>query len=141
MNYPRILLADDQQGMIEAVTQLLKGNFKIIGAVKNGEQLIEAETRLDPDLIVLDISMPVMNGIQAALRLRESASRAKLIFLTVHEDPDFVEAAFAAGARGYVLKHCMANDLLPAIRTVLQDQIFVSPTLEVERTIVSSNAY
>jgi DNA-binding NarL/FixJ family response regulator len=139
MEYPRILLADDQQKIIEAVVQLLKGRYDIIGAVENGEQLVEAEARLDPDLIVLDISMPVLNGIEAALRLKESASMAKVIFLTVHEDRDFVEAAFSAGALGYVLKHRLATDLLPAIREVLRNRVFVSPTVEIERTVATGS--
>jgi DNA-binding NarL/FixJ family response regulator len=140
MEYPRILLADDQQKIIEAVVQLLRGRYDIIGAVENGEQLVEAEARLDPDLIVLDISMPVLNGIEAAFRLKESASMAKLIFLTVHEDRDFVEAAFSAGALGYVLKHRLATDLLPAIREVLRNRVFVSPTVEIEPTVAIGRA-
>jgi DNA-binding NarL/FixJ family response regulator len=89
--------------------------------------VIEVAARLTPDLLVLDISMPVMNGIEAAARLKESGSKAKVIFLTVNEDPCIVEAAFLIGGLGYVLKQRLATDLIPAIRRALQDCIFVSP--------------
>jgi len=137
MENPRILLADDQWQMIKAVTALLQGTFEIVAAVENGEQLIAADARHQPDIIVLDISMPVLNGIEAALRLKGSGSKAKVIFLTVHEDPDFVEAAFSAGALGYVLKQRLATDLVPAIREILQNHVFVSPSVAI-RAVSSS---
>ena len=127
MGLPRILLADDHPEMLKKVAQLLEGDFEVVAAVENGERLIEAAINLDPDLIVLDISMPVLNGIEAACRLKESASRAKVIFLTMHEDPGFVTAAFSAGALAYVLKARLVTDLIPAIREVLQGHVFASP--------------
>jgi DNA-binding NarL/FixJ family response regulator len=127
MGLPRIVLADDHPEMLEKVAQLLEGDFEVVAAVENGERLIEAALNLDPDLIVLDISMPVLNGIEAACRLKESASRAKVIFLTVHEDPEFVAAAVSAGAVGYVLKPRVVTDLIPAIREALQGHLFASP--------------
>jgi len=127
MGRPRILLADDHHEMIEKVTGLLDHEFEVVAAVKDGERLIEAAVNLDPDLIVLDISMPVVNGIEAACHLKESASRAKMVFLTVHEDPGFVTAAVSAGAAGYVLKPRVVLDLIPAIREVLQGHEFASP--------------
>lgn len=126
MESHRILPADDELAMTRAVTQLLDGKFEIVATVDNGHGLIENASRLDPDLLVLDISMPVMNGIDAAHHLKKVGSRAKVIFLTVHEDRDFVEAAFSAGALGYVLKPRLATDLLPAIREALQDHTFAS---------------
>jgi DNA-binding NarL/FixJ family response regulator len=126
---PRILLADDQSEIFKTVTELLDGEFDIVATVQDGERAIAAVARLDPDLLVLDISMPVLNGIEAASRLKESACRAKVIFLTVHDDPDYVAAAFSAGALGYVLKPRLAVDLLPAVREVLQGHTFVSPPL------------
>jgi DNA-binding NarL/FixJ family response regulator len=84
---------------------------------------------LDPDLIVHDISMPIVNGLTAACYLRKSASRAKVIFLTVHEDPVFVAAAVSAGALGYVLKYRVSIDLIPAVREVLQGHAFASPSV------------
>src|SRR5271167_2060650 len=127
MGLPRILLADDHPDMLKKVAQLLKGDFEVVAAVENGERLIEAAINLDPDLIVLDISMPVLNGIEAARCLKESGSQAKVIFLTMHEDPGFVTAAFSAGALGYVVKTRLVTDLIPAIREVLQGHVFASP--------------
>jgi DNA-binding NarL/FixJ family response regulator len=127
MECPRILLADDQQEMVAAVIELLRGKFDIVGAVENGERLLEAADLNHPDLIILDVSMPVLNGMEAALRLKKSGATAKIIFLTVHDDPDFVEAALLAGALGYVLKGRVATDLLLAIHEVLANRIFISP--------------
>jgi DNA-binding NarL/FixJ family response regulator len=126
MARPRVLLADDLPEVLERVTRLLRNDFDIVGCAQNGEDAIEAATTLDPDLIVLDISMPVLNGIQAASRLRELGCKAKLIFLTIHEDRDYVEAAFSVGALGYVLKSSVATDLIPAIQAALQGNIFSS---------------
>jgi DNA-binding NarL/FixJ family response regulator len=127
MECVRMLLADDRQEILDAVSQLVDGQYDIAARVNNGEQVIEAVARLDPDLLVLDISMPVLTGIEAAARLKESGCRAKVVFLTVHDDPDYVEAAFSVGACGYVLKTRLGMDLLPALREVLQDRTFVSP--------------
>jgi DNA-binding NarL/FixJ family response regulator len=129
MEFPRVLLADDHPKMLEQIAQLLACESEIVGAVENGEQLIAAALILDPDVIVLDISMPVLNGIEAARHLQNSRSRAKVIFLTMLEDEAFVAAAVLVGALGYVLKHRISIDLIPAIRKVLQDQVFVSPPL------------
>jgi DNA-binding NarL/FixJ family response regulator len=129
----RILLADDQQEMLEAVARLLEDEFDVIAAVTTGERVIEAALRLAPDLLVLDISMPVLNGIEAAACLKESGSRAKVIFLTVNADPDIVEMALSIGALGYVLKPHLAADLIPAIRQVLQDRVFVSPAMPIDK--------
>ena len=129
----RILLADDQPEMLEAVARLLEDEFDVIAAVANGGRVIEAAIRLAPDLFVLDISMPVLNGIEAAACLKESGSRAKVIFLTVSQDPDIVEMALSVGALGYVLKQRLATDLISAIRQVLDDRVFVSPTMLINK--------
>jgi DNA-binding NarL/FixJ family response regulator len=129
----RILLADDQQEMLEAVARLLEDEFDVIAAVTTGERVIEAALRLAPDLLVLDISMPVLNGIEAAACLKKSGSRAKVIFLTVNADPDIVEMALSIGALGYVLKPHLTADLIPAIRQVLQDRVFVSPAMPIDK--------
>jgi DNA-binding NarL/FixJ family response regulator len=126
---PRVLLADDHPEMREKVAQLLEGECEIVGSVENGKQLIDAALNLDPDLIVLDIAMPVLNGIEAARHLQKSGSRAKVIFLTMYEDHDFVAAAVRAGALGYVLKLRILIDLIPAIREVLKGHTFASPPL------------
>jgi DNA-binding NarL/FixJ family response regulator len=125
----RILLADDQREMLETVSQLFNDKFDIVATAQDGEQAIGAAARLDPAIVVLDISMPVLSGIEAPARLKESGCKAKVIFLTVHDDPDYVEAAFSVGVLGYVLKPRLAVDLLPAMREVLQGRTFVSPPL------------
>ena len=131
----RILLADDQREILETVARLLEDEFDIVATVANGVRAIEAAVRLAPDLIVLDISMPVLNGMEAAFQLKELGSRAKVVFLTVHEDPVLIEAALSVGARGYVLKQRLATDLIPAIRQVLDDLIFVSTSVRIGKTL------
>ena len=125
----RVLLADDHKAMLERVNTLLDPEFEIIGAVDNGQALVDAAKELDPNILVVDISMPVLNGIDAVRQIRESGGKAKVIFLTVHEDPDMVPECFDAGALGFVVKSRLASDLLPAIRFALADDTFVSPTL------------
>jgi DNA-binding NarL/FixJ family response regulator len=129
MSAPSILLADDKEEMRRTVTQLLEGEFHIVGVVENGERVLELALSLAPDVLVLDICMPGLSGIEAAIRLKESGSPARVIFLTVHEDADFLEAALSVGALGYVLKPAVARDLLPAIRKALAGNIFVSPSM------------
>src|SRR5690349_11449669 len=120
MASPRVLLADDMPEMVKSLTQLLRRDFDVVGYAENGEEAIEAMAHLNPDLLVLDISMPVLNGIQVASLLRESGSSVKLVFLTIHEDPDYIEAAFSVGASGYVFKSRVATDLIPAVEGVLR---------------------
>jgi DNA-binding NarL/FixJ family response regulator len=127
---PRVLLADDQEEMLETLVEMLKADFQIVGTAENGMRVLELVPRLFPDVVILDISMPALNGIEAASRLREECSRAKVIFLTVHEDTDFVVAAMSAGAFGYVLKSCLATDLVPAIWKALEGRTFVSPSIK-----------
>ncbi len=128
MNRPRVLLADDHLTMREMVTLLLESEFDIIGAVTDGQALIEMAAELNPDVVILDITMPGLNGIEAARRLKTDGSRAKIVFLTVHEDPDFVRESLATGALGYVVKTRLASDLLVAVRRALEGRTFVSPS-------------
>ncbi len=93
MKRVRILLADDHREMLKRVVHLLQSDFEVVGAVTDGQALLEAASKLRPDVVVLDISMPLMNGLEAADRLRKAGSRAKMVFLTVHEGPDFVHAS------------------------------------------------
>ena len=123
----RVLPADDNPTVREVVQGLLESTVEIVGSVADGKSLIEAAMRLKPDLIITDISMPVLNGIKAVIRLKELGCRAKVVFLTVHADHDFVSACLNTGASGYVLKSRMVTDLVPAIREVLADRVFVSP--------------
>jgi DNA-binding NarL/FixJ family response regulator len=124
----RILLAEDYKDMRDRVVRLLEPEFEVVGAVEDGLALLEAAQRMRPDVCVLDISMPRMSGIEAATHLRERAPLVKVVFLTVHEDPDFVRAALATDALGYVVKSRMASDLRAAIREALGGRLFVSPS-------------
>jgi DNA-binding NarL/FixJ family response regulator len=130
MKRVRVLLADDFCGFTDHVEDLLANTYKIVGKVSNGEALVEAAMRLTPDVIVTDISMPILNGIEAVVRLRQSGSSAKIIFLTVHSDPDFELACIEAGGTGYVLKPRMAKDLIPALREILAGRTFLSASTE-----------
>jgi DNA-binding NarL/FixJ family response regulator len=124
----RILLADDHKEMRQIVVQLLEREFEILDPVADGRALLKAASRLKPDVCLLDISMPAMNGIEAAIQLKERGSTAKVIFLTIHEDRDFIEAALRMGASGYVFKRRIRSDLSLAVSEALEDRIFISPT-------------
>lgn len=128
----RVLLADDHQAILAMAGMALEGECQIVGTVENGAALLVAAARLDPDVIVLDIGMPQVDGLDAARRLRHTKSRSKLVFVTVHEDADFARAAFAAGGLGYVVKSRLASDLLPAVRAALAGQHFLSPTVHLD---------
>jgi len=124
---PRIFLADDHPAVLKATTALLETQFEIVGNAVDGGTLVSEVIRLCPDAIVVDITMPVMNGIDAAHRLRESNPSVKIVFLTVHADHQFVEACMAEGALGYVLKAHMRVHLIPAIRAALVGKSYVCP--------------
>jgi DNA-binding NarL/FixJ family response regulator len=130
LNKVRILLADDHPGFPEIEERLLESEFDVIGKVCNGQALFEEAMRLKPDVIVTDISMPILNGIEAADRLKESGCSSRIVFLTVHSDSEFVRRCLSAGAFGYVQKPRIASELLPAIRAALAGNIFVSPHLQ-----------
>ena len=107
---------------------MLQPTFEVIGAVDNGKALVETARRLQPDIIIADISMPILSGIEAAKQLKQFGSRAKLVFLTVHSDPDFVRACLNVGACGYIVKLRIDSDLLLAVGEAFAGRIFVSPT-------------
>ncbi len=117
----RVLLADDHAEIMAQTRIVLTGEFEIVGSVANGVDLINAAVQLDPDVIVLDITMPGLDGIEAARRLKRSGCRAKLVFLTVHDDPDYVRAALQAGGAAYVIKARLATDLVTAIHEALSE--------------------
>lgn len=123
----RILVAEDHELMRDKVVRLLRRDFDVVDAVTNGEALLEAAARLKPDVCVLDISMPLLNGIETATHLQKNSSPVKVIFLTIHCDSDSVGAAFKSGAAGYVFKTRMAADLVVAIKEVLAGRTFLSP--------------
>jgi DNA-binding NarL/FixJ family response regulator len=125
----RVLLADDHAGVLACLDAQLGRVFEIVGAVTDGKQAVDATLRLDPDVLVLDISMPVMNGFQAAACLRDVKCRTKIVVLTVYEDPDYIDAAFSSGASAYVSKPDISTDLVTAIRSVIRGSRYISPSL------------
>ena len=122
----RVLLADDHEAILEQVRLQLGEDFDIVGSVGNGRDAVDAVLRLQPDVLVTDISMPVLDGLQAARRLRSSNCGTKIVFLTIHTDPDFVAAALSTGAFGYVTKPRLSTDLIPAIQQAFEGHVFVS---------------
>ena len=126
MSKVRILLADDHPNFPEMEERLLEPEFEVVGKVCNGQALFEEAMRLRPEVIVTDISMPILNGIEAADRLKESGCNSRIVFLTVHSDTEFVRRCLSAGAFGYVPKSRIASELVPAIREALAGNIFVS---------------
>jgi len=123
----RVLVADDLPEVLEQVRELLRDHCEVVGTVANGQQALSATMTLNPDILILDISMPILNGFEVAGALRESNCTAKVVFYTMHEDRDFVDAAFSCGASGYVLKSRASTDLLPAVQSALQHRTFTSP--------------
>jgi DNA-binding NarL/FixJ family response regulator len=123
----RVLLADDHSVMLDRVGGLLSSSFEVVGAVANGQEMISAGIRLNPDVIVADITMPGLTGIEAAQQLREAGSGARFVFLTIHIEHEFVDACVSQGALGYVVKSHMKTDLIPAIKAALMGRTFISP--------------
>jgi DNA-binding NarL/FixJ family response regulator len=126
MRKMRVLLADDHRGLLDVIRSLLKIEVEIVGCVSDGESLFDAAMELHPDIIVTDISMPRLSGLEAVDRLRESGCSSKVVFLTAHSDPDFIDAALKTGALAYVLKTSIAADLLFAIQEACAGRVFVS---------------
>jgi DNA-binding NarL/FixJ family response regulator len=129
MTRPRVLLADDHRLVREAFTQLLQPGCEVVGAVADGRALLDAAPELRPDIVVLDIAMPLLNGLDAARQLKRLMPAIKVVFLTVSEDPDLAAEAFRSGAAGYLLKNSAAPELLRAIAEVFQGRSYVTPLL------------
>lgn len=125
----RVVLADDHNPMLAAAKQLLQVRYDVVGTACDGEALLDLVAKLAAEIAVIDISMPRLNGVEAARRLKESGITIKIVFLTVYSNPEFIRSAFDAGAFGYVLKHRLMTDLLPAIEAALRSERFVSPPL------------
>ena len=123
---PKLLLADDHPPLLEAASTLLKPHFNLVGIVTDGAMLVSEALRLRPDVIVTDITMAVMTGIDAVIQLRKSWSSAKIVFLTVHSEEEFLKACVAEGASGYVLKSRMKTHLIPAIEAALEGRTYIS---------------
>ena len=129
MTRPRILLADDHTLVLEGIQKILEEDFDVIDSVEDGRALVEAAQRLEPDVIVLDISMPLLNGLEAARQIKKLIPNSKLIFLTMHSDPTYATEAFQAGASGYLLKRSAASELSQAIQAALKNQFYVTPII------------
>ncbi|MBZ2183408.1 MAG: response regulator transcription factor [Bryobacter sp.] len=125
----RVLLADDHRIVLDGLRSLLAGEFDLCDTARDGHQLMERAIAVQPDVIVADISMPLLNGIDAVKQLREAGVEAKVVFLTMHPDVTYLSRAMEAGASGYVLKHAAAEDLVEAIHLALRGQRFISPQL------------
>jgi DNA-binding NarL/FixJ family response regulator len=125
----RVVLADDHREVIAKVRGVLGDEFDVLEAAENGHQAVTAVLALNPDIFVTDISMPILNGLQAARSIQKTNSRVKIIFLTIHEDRDFIAAAFSAGATGYVTKRRLSTDLVFAIQEAMRGHTFVSNSI------------
>jgi len=126
MTRPRILLADDHKIVTDGLKRVLESDFDIAGTVENGRELVTAVKSLHPDVIVVDISMPMLNGIEAVRQIRKEHEQIKVVFLTMHPDISYAVKAFEAGASGYVLKHSASDELVTAIREALKGRTYVT---------------
>ena len=124
---PRVLLADDHRLLVEAFAKLLESECEIVGQVGDGLALLEAAPKLKPDVVVLDVAMPLLNGLDAGRKLKERMPDVRLIFVTMNEDPDLAVQAFRIGASGYLLKRSAGSELLLAIREVMERRHYVTP--------------
>jgi DNA-binding NarL/FixJ family response regulator len=129
MKKPRVLMADDHSLILAGLRKLVEVECEVVGTVEDGRALVEAAQKLQPDLILLDIAMPFLNGLEAARQLRVLVPESKLIFLTMHASPTYATEAFQAGASGYLLKRSAASELSAAIRSVLHGQHFLTPLI------------
>jgi DNA-binding NarL/FixJ family response regulator len=129
---PRVLLADDHRAILDYLCELLAADFDVVGMVGDGQSVLTATAELEPEVVVLDISMPVLSGLEAAVHLAGVPRPPRVVFLTVHEDAEFLEAAMSAGALGYVVKRRMGSDIAAAIRDALAGRMFVSPSLRAD---------
>ncbi len=132
LNRIRVLLADDHEDLLRTVESMLVSEFEVVGTVKDGQALLDAADQLKPDVLVVDISMPIMNGIEAVQQLKESGFQTQVVFLTVHEDTAYVRAALATGARGYIVKPRLASDLSVAIKEAHAGRLYLSPSISLQ---------
>lgn len=125
----RVLLADDHPLALEGIRSFLEPHVQSIATVNDGRSLVEKALSLNPELIILDVTMPLLNGIDAAAQIRKSLPRVKFLFVTMHANPAYLKAALEVGASGYVLKSAAREELLQAIETIMDGRIFVSPSV------------
>ncbi|HNP80357.1 MAG TPA: response regulator transcription factor [Nitrospira sp.] len=129
MTKPRILMADDHSIVLAGLRRLVESEGDVVGAVENGRSLVEEAQKLRPDIILLDISMPLLNGLDAARQLTKLVPESKLIFLTMHATPTYATEAFKAGASGYLIKRSAASELKQAIQAVMRGQHYMTPLI------------
>jgi DNA-binding NarL/FixJ family response regulator len=129
MKKPTVILADDHTLVLEGFRRLLDTHCELLATIGDGQALLQAVAQHRPDIVILDISMPVMNGIEAARTLKAKFPSMKLVFVTMHADPAYLRAAFQAGASGYILKQSLSDELTQALHTVLRGQTYVTPLI------------
>ena len=127
MPRPRVLLADDHGLLLEAFTRLLEPEFTVVGRAVDGRALVRAALELRPDVVVADVSMPELNGLEAGRQIRQALPQVRLVFLTVNEDPELAAEAFRVGASGFVVKSSAASELSQAIRDALAGRRYLTP--------------
>ena len=125
----RLIMADDHALVLAGFRKLLETECDIVSVAEDGRALVAAAEEFHPDVILMDISMPLLNGIDAARKIRRASPRSKIIFVTMHADPDYVREALSAGASGYLLKRSAASELLPAIHAVFKGETYITPVL------------
>lgn len=135
---PRVLLADDHTIVAQGLSSILEPEYELVGIVEDGRELVAAYKKLRPDIVVTDISMPSLNGLEAARQIKQIDGRARIIFLTMHMDADFAAAAFQLGAAGYLLKHSAAEELKTALAEALRGRVYISP--RIASTVLTSLA-
>jgi DNA-binding NarL/FixJ family response regulator len=136
MKKPRVLLADDHTLVLEGFKKLLEEHCELVGTAEDGRALVDLATKTHPDLILLDISMPLLNGIDAAKKLKKILPDVKLIFVTMHADTAYINEAFKAGASGYLLKRSAAKELVQAVQSVMNNSYYVTPLIT--KDVISS---
>jgi len=129
MKRPRLLLADDHKIVLEGLRGILDQEFEVVGAVEDGRTLVAEADRLRPDVVVADISMPGLNGMDAARQIKKMDAQIKIVFLTMHADVSYASGAFDAGASGFVLKHSAPQELITAIREALRGRTYLTPMI------------
>jgi DNA-binding NarL/FixJ family response regulator len=141
MNKPRVLLADDHRMVAEGLKSLLEEEFELAGIVEDGRAMVKAARELRPDVIVADISMPLLNGIDALAQIKQHDPDVRVVFLTMHRDAAYARRALEAGAAGFVLKHSASAELVLAVRAALQGRTFVTPDLASELMLAKQDPH
>lgn len=133
MNRTRVLIADDHRPLLEVTAKMLASFFDVVGTAEDGQDLLSKAEVLKPDVIVSDITMPILGGIEAACLLRKSRPAARVVFLTIHDESEFIRACLDEGALGYVIKTHMKDDLILAINAAMNGKRFISPSLSMSK--------